>query len=1824
MIAMRPNPIPLLTILLLLCLQSFAQNEKQYDILLKTGAISPSKNIDASRIAEFNNRASRTDQKTFAILQFEELPNDAAKQALKMSGIELLDYIPNNAYTATITGDLHSSVLTYARARAIIELSPGQKMHEAISSGLFPSWSVKTPGTVDVWISFPKSFTYEQVKSYLQEKNFEIISSLHRSYNILALRVSSTRVFELASYPFIEYVQPAPGEDKPLNGWTNWNRDGSKATLLNAPLSVGGRNLKGTGIVIGVGDNSDPQQHVDFTGRLIDRSATLYRMHGAHVSGTVAGAGIRDELRMGLAPKATLISQYFGGILNNAASYVNDYGMVITNNSYGNIDDCAYHGLYDLYSRIMDQQAFDFTALTNVFAAGNSGSITCAPNPAGFRTIFGGYQTAKNVVTVGNAPPNGDLFATSSKGPVRDGRIKPEIITVGSFIMSCAPYPIYNYYTENTGTSMASPVVAGGAGLLIERFRQLTGNNPRNVVIKALLCNGADDRGNDGPDFRHGFGFLNLWRSIDMMENNHIDSSTITTGSTNTLNINVPAGLSKLKVMLVWNDPAAAVLASQALVNDLDLEVITPAPVTTVLPRVLDTLTSHLDFVAGTGADHINNIEQVTINTPVAGNYTIKIKGTAVPQNSPQQYVVVYDFVPEDIKLIAPVGGDKYIPGERILIQWDSHGNDNSTFKLEYSLNNGASWTLLDANVPSNVRFWMGGPDIAFLVPNVATTQALIRVTKNATGATSTSFPFTILTQPVVTLAPDTDQCEGYINMNWSTVAGATDYEVMFLQGTEMIPVSTTTGNSYTFKGLSKDSTYWVTVRARIAGIPGRRAIALSRKPDTGGCANTISDGDIKLNAILSPFSSGRNLTSTSLGAAVPISIQIKNLDNAATSGNINVSYSVNGGPAVNETIVNPNIAGGATYNYTFLAPPVNMSVPGNYLIQATATIAGDPVTTNNSLTRLFKQLPNLPITGITYPSFFNDNFDAAPIQSFNTNQVGLTGLDRYDFITSSGNGRIRTFINSGMAYSGNRAITLDNDIQNNGTTDSLTGTYNLAAFNAATDDIRLDFRFKNHGQTLNAANKVWIRGDDTKPWIEIYDLYSNQNEADGSYKYSGSLEIGDVLANALPAQNFSTSFQVRFGQWGLQQAADDMGAMGYTFDDIRLYKVTDDMRLVSVDAPATASCNLGVNTTVSISVRNNSNSIVNNVPVRFRIDGGGFTPDEFIASIPANTTVQYTFTTTANLSAPGSHLIEARVVFASDTYNENDTASSTVVNSQLITVTSNTPYLQDFESGNGSWYTGGKNASWEYGTPASLKINRAASGVKAWKTRSVGYYNDSEKSYLYSPCFNISSMITPTLSFSVALDLEDCGGAGACDGAYVEYSVDGTNWARLGANGQGTNWYNRSYPGNHMWSQQNYQRWHVATIPLPTSVTQLRLRVVMASDQSVSFDGIAIDDIHIYDNVNGIYTGSSPSPVVNQASVNGSNWIDFISPAGNGQLIASINPNGQNLGSTDVQAYIYSGTVRYSGNQYYHNRNITIKPSTVNLADSASVRFYFTDPETEAMIAATACPTCFKPSTGYDLGVSKYSDPNDTYENGTISDNIQGIWSFINSNKVRKVPFDKGYYAEYKVKDFSEFWLNMGGLNNTGTLPLQLLSFTAVKKNARDVLVEWKTTSETNMNRYEVELAKGNNGLQLADFSKIGELQSMGNSTGDQVYSFTDVEPAKSGTRYYRLKMISNDGSVSYSLIRPVVFNNEFIWQVYPNPSAGQFNLSFQAESGELVNIKLHDLAGKTIKQESIIASGFVQKHVLDLNGSAYAPGLYLLEVASGESRQSFRLLKQ
>jgi hypothetical protein len=342
---------------------------------------------------------------------------------------------------------------------------------------------------------------------------------------------------------------------------------------------------------------------------------------------------------------------------------------------------------------------------------------------------------------------------------------------------------------------------------------------------------------------------------------------------------------------------------------------------------------------------------------------------------------------------------------------------------------------------------------------------------------------------------------------------------------------------------------------------------------------------------------------------------------------------------------------------------------------------------------------------------------------------------------------------------------------------------------------------------------------------------------------------------------------------------------------------------------------------------------------------------------------------------------------------------------------------------------------------------------------------------------------------------------------------------------------------------------------------------------------------------------------------------------------VASIYPNNQNLGETEVQTYINTAGIRNSNSEYYLDRSFTIKPSNISLADSATVRLYFLDAESESLIAATGCGGCGKPANAYELGVSKYRNIDVSLEDGSIANSSEGTWAFQSAAKTRTVPFDKGYYKEFKVKDFSEFWLSKNFVGNSGSLPVELISFTARKKSGeevgRDVLLEWETASETDFDHFDIELATGNDAYRQNHFVKIGEISGNGEVKVGQRYSFIDKGQAKSGAQYYRLKMVDIDSTYAYSRVRPVVFDESTAWNVYPNPSTGIFYIMYQADIGKEMSLNVYDLNGRIFQRTKSIATGFLQKQKIDLSSSQFTQGKYVLEVVNGSRKQVFQMLK-
>jgi hypothetical protein len=263
---------------------------------------------------------------------------------------------------------------------------------------------------------------------------------------------------------------------------------------------------------------------------------------------------------------------------------------------------------------------------------------------------------------------------------------------------------------------------------------------------------------------------------------------------------------------------------------------------------------------------------------------------------------------------------------------------------------------------------------------------------------------------------------------------------------------------------------------------------------------------------------------------------------------------------------------------------------------------------------------------------------------------------------------------------------------------------------------------------------------------------------------------------------------------------------------------------------------------------------------------------------------------------------------------------------------------------------------------------------------------------------------------------------------------------------------------------------------------------------------------------------------------------------------------------------------------------------------------------EAKSLLAATGCGSCSKPYDPYELGVTKYSGTA-IQENGTLDDNFNGAYMFVLPANTEIIPYDNGYYAEFPVNSFSEFWLNNGGVNGDEPLPISLVSFEATKQ-AGKVLLQWVTSNEINAGLYVVE--RSADGI---NYSAIGTVTAY-NSTGINNYSLTDGQPLP-GLNFYRLKMTDQGGAFKYSPVRKINFNstaNDLT--VYPNPVVNS-NL-FITSSANCTKALLYDAAGKLIK--SFPLQG--RNNTLHLAG--ISKGIYQLKIFTGDSVKTEKILIQ
>ncbi len=432
--------------------------------------------------------------------------------------------------------------------------------------------------------------------------------------------------------------------------------------------------------------------HLEFTGRVVTTEGAT-NFHSTHVAGTLISAGLRRAAH-GMSPGAYLKSYDWNNDLAEMAGQAAQ-GLRISNHSYGLLTGWSYNalndgnwvwfgdtsvsqtedyrfGFYDDEARTWDSLACLAPYYLIVKAAGNDRGE--GPTDTIWHWIFvgdsakwvrakrnvdggqygydclNGSGVSKNILAIGavydvqggySTPDSVWMTSFSSWGPADDGRVKPDLVANGTLLYSTYPYAD-NDYNYLTGTSMASPGVAGSVGLLLEYQKRLHGTTPLLAsTLKALVLGTTDECGpSPGPDYMFGWGLMNTFHAVQLMQKDSIDgfgSHVIEQAlfQSDTIRYRVYSdGLLPLRATLCWTDPAGVSPVPSlnpripVLVNDLDLRVIRGVEDSTSYPWKLDP--DNPSAPAATGDNFVDNVEQVLIPAPARGLYTLQVshKGT--------------------------------------------------------------------------------------------------------------------------------------------------------------------------------------------------------------------------------------------------------------------------------------------------------------------------------------------------------------------------------------------------------------------------------------------------------------------------------------------------------------------------------------------------------------------------------------------------------------------------------------------------------------------------------------------------------------------------------------------------------------------------------------------------------------------------------------------------------------------------------------------------------------------------------------------------------------------------------------------------------------------------------------------------------------------------------------------------------------------------------------------------------------------------------------------------------------------------------------------
>lgn len=686
--------------------------ERQFEIALPGRRFVPPAVPPADLAARLKSALGATDVATrnsvHLLVQLKAAPEAADLARLTKQGIILLEPLTRLTWRAAVTAAGAQALAVSKDVRWAELIKPEDKLAPNAQPSAKALAYQERPGGKQAWsVLFHKGTAAAEVRAMATRLGAGVENFDPRAFPVVRvawLVVPKGAALKIAAEDSVAWIEAAPPPDDPDNV-------ARVQPLSNVDdVQAAPYELDGSGITVGIWESKSTLRdtHVDLAPRVVvepdqlsvaDQESTA-REHTANVAGTIAASGVNIPAAEGMAPAAHLISWDSVGDSNEMAVAMGgaEGRIRVSNHSYGQrigwnaagdefVPNRDLFGSYSALSVASDGIARDF-GLTICKSAGNENAqqwdgtspITGVSTPPGPDRLHHGYPDgvlgdtieprgcAKNVITVGAMNGSAEILGMSSFGPTDDGRIKPDIMAQGARVFSLGADSDTDT-SSFSGTSQATPAVAGIAALLLQDG-DARGIRLRPADVKALLIQTARDvagtgQATPGPDFATGWGIADALAAVNLLrQNGLVQDSLAATGAANARNHTffVPPGLAELHVTLAWDDPAGAVGAAAALINDLDLRLIAPDG-REFTPWTLDPLSPATAAVRNGGNDAVNNVEQVSVLAPASGVWIARVAAVAgrLPQ-APQRYALAGALPHSDVVLVMDRSGSMALP----------------------------------------------------------------------------------------------------------------------------------------------------------------------------------------------------------------------------------------------------------------------------------------------------------------------------------------------------------------------------------------------------------------------------------------------------------------------------------------------------------------------------------------------------------------------------------------------------------------------------------------------------------------------------------------------------------------------------------------------------------------------------------------------------------------------------------------------------------------------------------------------------------------------------------------------------------------------------------------------------------------------------------------------------------------------------------------------------------------------------------------------------------------------------------------------------------